>query len=114
MARANDVVLLGMLRHMTHILQPLEVKVNGPLKSRFSTLATDLGFANPDLTIGKADFPVVLRHTLEKSEPASVKEAFVATGIVPYNPEAIDKSQWIPATFTKKKEHRGPSQNPNA
>ncbi|XP_053406680.1 uncharacterized protein LOC123546381 isoform X1 [Mercenaria mercenaria] len=26
MARANDVVLLGMLRHMTHILQPLEVK----------------------------------------------------------------------------------------
>ncbi|XP_060575063.1 uncharacterized protein LOC132732603 [Ruditapes philippinarum] len=112
-ARLNDVVLLGLPAHTTYILQPLDVKVNGPLKTRFSNLATHLGFANPSLSIGRSRFPVVLRHAIEQTTPSSVRQAFVATGIVPYNPQAIDKSQLVPATFTKTNEQTGEKENSN-
>ncbi|WAQ96170.1 hypothetical protein MAR_028860 [Mya arenaria] len=33
-ARANDIVLVGLPSHTTHLLQPLDVHINGPLKQK--------------------------------------------------------------------------------
>ncbi|XP_060557384.1 uncharacterized protein LOC132717830 [Ruditapes philippinarum] len=98
-AIANDVVLVGLPGHTTHILQPLDVKVIGPLKSRFSEMTARLGLGGAGVSIGKAKFPIVLKHAIDSATPASVQEAFAITGICPYNPQAIDTSQLVEASF---------------
>nr|XP_034304356.1 uncharacterized protein LOC117681905 [Crassostrea gigas] len=92
--RENQVELLGLPPHTTHILQPLDVSINGPLKAKFSSTATQLGHMNKHQTVNKAKFPSVLSHTIDEiCSPARVKEAFIKTGISPLNPDVIDKSQ---------------------
>lgn len=74
MAKENGVELLGLPAHTTHILQPLDVSVNGPLKQRFSAIATNLGFVNKQLVINKAKFPAVLSHAIDQvCSPAKIK-----------------------------------------
>ncbi|WAR18362.1 hypothetical protein MAR_000200 [Mya arenaria] len=72
----NDVVLMGFPGQTTHILQPLDVKVFGPLKSRFVTVCSHLGYSCSGVTLGKSKFPAVLRHAIEQATPASVQRAF--------------------------------------
>ncbi|WAR31587.1 LOW QUALITY PROTEIN: hypothetical protein MAR_034129 [Mya arenaria] len=72
----NDVVLLGLPVHTTQILQPLDVKVIGPLKVRFSKLAKNIWHIASTVTLGKAKFPIVLHHAIDQASPASIREAF--------------------------------------
>ncbi|XP_060573879.1 ensconsin-like [Ruditapes philippinarum] len=56
------------------------------------------------MVIGKARFPLVLKHALDKATPASISDAFAVTGICPFNPDAVDKSQLVAASFEKYKQ----------
>ncbi|XP_053398418.1 uncharacterized protein LOC123557736 [Mercenaria mercenaria] len=100
-AKENNVILIGLPGHTTHILQPLDVKIIGPLKSRCATIAERCGFVNNSFNISKARFPLILNYAIDQTTPSSVKEAFRATGICPLDGSAIDKSQIVPATFAK-------------
>ncbi|KAK3105870.1 hypothetical protein FSP39_007466 [Pinctada imbricata] len=96
----NKIELLGLPPHTTHILQPLDVSVNGPLKSKFSSTAVTLGHLNKQQTVTKAKFPAVLYHAIDElCSPARIKDAFKKTGISPLNPDAIDKSQLTKSHF---------------
>ncbi|WAR28587.1 hypothetical protein MAR_014291 [Mya arenaria] len=95
----NDVVLMGFPGQTTHILQPLDVKVFGPLKSRFATVCSHIGYSCSGVTFGKSKFPAVLRDAIDQAIPASVQRAFEVTGLCPVNREAIDKSQLIEPMF---------------
>ncbi|XP_052284973.1 uncharacterized protein LOC127881261 [Dreissena polymorpha] len=98
-ARANDVVLIGFPGHTTHILQPLDVKIIGTLKTNMASLASDLGIVCPSFTIGKSKYPVLLKYAMDRITPSTIIGAFVKAGIVPLDRGAIDKSQLIPAMF---------------
>ncbi|XP_053382064.1 uncharacterized protein LOC123532137 [Mercenaria mercenaria] len=106
-AIANDIVLVGLPGHTTHILQPLDVKIIGPLKSRFAEMTVKLGFGGAGVTIGKAKFPIVMKHAIDSATPVSIQDAFAVTGICPYNPSAIDTSQLVEASFDPPCEERG-------
>ncbi|XP_060593109.1 uncharacterized protein LOC132747678 [Ruditapes philippinarum] len=95
----NNIILIGLPAHTTHILQPLDVKIIGPLKNRFNTIAERCGFLSQGFTISKAKFPLLLSYAIDQTTPASVKDAFKTTGIYPLSVDAIDKSQLIPASF---------------
>lgn len=45
-AADNNVTLIGLPPHTTHILQPLDVGIMGPLKRKFSDIANNIGFIN--------------------------------------------------------------------
>ncbi|XP_052260545.1 uncharacterized protein LOC127864686 isoform X1 [Dreissena polymorpha] len=75
-ARANDVVLIGFPGHTTHILQPLDVKIIGPLKTNMASLASDLGIVCPSLTIGKSKYPVLLKYAMDRITPSTIIGAF--------------------------------------
>lgn len=61
MAKENTIHILGLPPHTTHVLQPLDVGIYGPLKEKVRSLAVSLGQLNTSLTIGKAKFPALLR-----------------------------------------------------
>lgn len=92
LARANKIEILGFPAHTTHILQPLDVSINGPLKAQVYKTATNLGFVNKHQILNKAKFPAVLSASIDKfCSPANIKGSFRKSGIFPYNPDAIDK-----------------------
>ena len=101
-AQKHGIILVGFPAHTTHLLQPLDVKIMGPLKERFSAMSNKLGFASKNLVIGKAKFPIVLNYAIDRTAPSSVKEAFKCAGIFPVNKDAIDPSQIVPALFERK------------
>jgi hypothetical protein len=98
LARANQVILLGLPPHTTH-LQPLDVAIIGQVKNRFSSLATKLGFVNNNLVIGKAKFPVELSHAIDQITPAVIRGAFRKSGIHAIDMSVID-SQLTPSLFS--------------
>lgn len=63
-AMANDVHVMGLPPHTTHILQPLDVSIFGPLKQKVASLAASVGYVNPNAIIGKAKFPMLLRYRI--------------------------------------------------
>ena len=101
-AQENNITLFGLPAHTTHLLQPLDVHINGPLKATFNKLANSLGFINKHQVLNKAKFPAVLSTSIDKyCSPANVKESLRKCGIYPFNPDAIDKTQLTPTHNTK-------------
>ncbi|XP_060560718.1 uncharacterized protein LOC132720575 [Ruditapes philippinarum] len=98
-ARKENVVLVGLPSHTTHYLQPLDVKVIGPLKDKVSRLASSVSFSRPGCSIGKSRLPVLLSYAIDQTAPSTVKDAFRLAGIMPVNPDAIDTSQLVPPSF---------------
>lgn len=101
-AQENNITLFGLPAHTTHLLQPLDVHINGPLKATFNKLANSLGFINKHQVLNKAKFPAVLSTSIDQyCSPANAKESFGKCDIYPFNPDAIDKTQFTPTHNTK-------------
>ncbi|XP_060574096.1 uncharacterized protein LOC132731836 [Ruditapes philippinarum] len=98
-ARKENVILVGLPSHTTHYLQPLDVKIIGPLNDKVTRLALSVGLVRPGCNIGKSRLPILLSYAIDQTAPSSVKEAFRLARIMPVNPEVIDARQLFPPTF---------------
>ncbi|XP_033749086.1 uncharacterized protein LOC117333772 [Pecten maximus] len=102
MARAERVEILAFPAHTTHLLQPLDVNIIGPMKEKMKSLATSMAIINTNLCISKANLPALLAYAIDQTcSPALVKSAFRKSGLIPLNKDAIDKSHLLPEDFQK-------------
>lgn len=95
-AESNDVILLSLPSHTTHMLQPLDRSVFKALKSAYSTVCNNWLKANPSRKIGRLQFGQLLSEAWGKA--ASHKNAisgFEATGVYPFNPEEIPEYAFL-------------------
>ena len=53
LAMKGSITLIGLTDHITHLLQPLYVGIAGPPNYKITSVATNLGFVNKSLDIGK-------------------------------------------------------------
>ena len=85
----NKIVTLCMPSHTSHILQPLDVGCFSPLKTAYGRLVADLA-KRQIFHVDKADF-LAMYHQARTSifSENTIKNAFKATGIVPFNPESV-------------------------
>jgi len=90
-AKDNKIIILGYPPHCTHVIQGLNVICFAKMKSEFHRKIQDfqdLHFSN----VTKHDFAGVFGQAfLHAFIPDSVKGAFTATGIYPFNPGIIPK-----------------------
>jgi len=99
----NNIEILAYPPHCTHALQGLDVVCFGRMKqtwhdevSAFET-ATHRG-------VNKGDFGGVFGRAFIKAFiPETIREAFKATGIVPFNPNIITQDQMKPSELTSTK-----------
>ena len=104
LAIKESITLIGLPAHTTHIMQPLDVGIIGPLKDKVTSIVTNLGLVNKSLAIGKANMPTVLNHAIDQTTAFSVKEAFRKAGLCPIDKTVIDPSQIFPPAFQNKEE----------
>ncbi|XP_067283522.1 uncharacterized protein [Pseudorasbora parva] len=94
--RENQIDILLLPPHTTHMLQPLDISVFNPLKGVFSTLASRMGLVRGDMVVGKKHFSAVLKHAYEKAvTAANIKAGFRKAGIYPLSREAVDMTQIV-------------------
>ena len=98
-ARENDVCLLCLPSHTSHILQPLDVGVFRSFKSNFNKACANYMKAHP----GRVVTAEILASMVGQAYPAAftpvnVLSGFKKTGIYPFNPSSIDVQQLAPST----------------
>ncbi|GBE85902.1 DDE-domain-containing protein [Sparassis crispa] len=102
-ARANNICILGYPPHCTHALQGLDVVCFAKLKKEFHMEIQQFEALHRSRVM-KADFAGVFgRAFLRAFTEETVRAAFEATGIWPFNPDAVAEKHTKPslATFTK-------------
>ncbi|CAC5411452.1 unnamed protein product [Mytilus coruscus] len=101
-AKASNIHIIGLPPHTTHLLQPLDVAIFGPLKEKVNQLAVTVGNLNKSATIGKSKFPALLNTAIDQTVTlARVKESFKKSGMYPVDRSIIRNSQLAPADFNK-------------
>ena len=82
-AAANNIHIMILLAHATHILQPLDLCVCGPLKTHYNEQVQN-HFATTGSFVKKYNFPIVLKKAFDKiNRPNIAKEGFKKAGIIP-------------------------------
>lgn len=95
-ARSFGIHLLCLPPNNTHILQPLDVGVFGPVKSSWRKIVKNYKLKTRAANITKEVFPQLVKELWDCSfKPSQLKAEFKSAGLVPFDPKAI-KSDRIP------------------
>ena len=88
MAIENQIHMLKLPPHLTHLLQPLNVGVFKPLKAKWYSAVAD--FTRKECrTLTKRDFPPVLKTIREAYNPETARGGFKGCGIYPFDSSVI-------------------------
>ena len=89
MATEAKIVLFRLPPHSTHMTQPLDVGVFQPFK-HYHTEAIDEAVRLGDTKFGTVEFLAAFQSFRDKTfRPITIRHAFRATGLVPYNSEVV-------------------------
>ncbi|KAK4324211.1 hypothetical protein Pmani_005213 [Petrolisthes manimaculis] len=89
----HNVTLFALAPHTTHICKPLDVAVYKTFKSHLGKLV-NLGKAiKGNFWVPKKNIPTMLKGPFESNMTmANIKAGFRKCGIIPFNPNAVDKT----------------------
>ncbi|KAJ8966288.1 hypothetical protein NQ314_003626 [Rhamnusium bicolor] len=91
-ARDNGIVVLSFPPHTSHKLQPLDVGVFGPFKSRYAVPFNDWMSSNLGKTITVRHIPKLLKKPfLQSFSPSSITSSFEKPRLWPFNWSAFSE-----------------------
>ena len=100
-AIANDVVLFCLPSNTTHELQPMDKSVFKSFEHYWDTEVLKFWRAHPDRVITKARFGSICTPAYNKAlSITNICNGFLATGIYPFDPDAIPDIAFAPSTVT--------------
>ena len=87
--KSNGIILL-FPPHTSHLLQPLDKSIFGPFKKFYFTAADNWMSSNPGKTITIYDISKLVSNAFRNAMiPNNIVAGFLATGLMPYNPDAF-------------------------
>lgn len=96
--RENKIIMVALYPNSTHIIQPLDVALFGPLKSKWKKIVKQWRIEN-DKEISKFDIPLALSGIINNPEmKTNVESGFRATGLYPFDSNNVDYSKIIVRT----------------
>ena len=93
-AKENDVHLLKLPAHLSHLLQPLDVGVFKEMKKMWYELVADF-FRRTKKAVTKANFPTLLRKVWQAYKPEYGVSGFRKAGVHPFNKDAVPQASLI-------------------
>lgn len=101
-AKSNDIHLLCLPSHTSHILQPLDVGVFKSLKSFFSKACRQYMAQNPGRVITEDVLASIVGIAITQSHtPLNILAGFKKAGIYPFNPGEVSDRQIAPSKALK-------------
>jgi hypothetical protein len=89
-ARKNRVYLLYLPPHTSHILQPLDVSVFGPLKRAYHSKISEIISLDDNSTVKKRHFNTIYYTArMETVNERNIRSGWRETGLVPINPNFV-------------------------
>ena len=90
--RENQIELISLVPHSTHITQPLDISFFGPLKQNWKKAIRQWKKETRKSRINRENFAVVLEMAVNLFEGAkkAIVNGFKSSGLVPLDPNAID------------------------
>ena len=97
LCRENDIILYCFPPHASHIMQPLDVSVYGPLKKYWNESLDSFSRNFKGLAMTRTHFFSVFDTAWKKAAGSReiIRSGFRKSGIMPFNPEAIDYSKLV-------------------
>jgi len=93
-ANGIEVIYIALKPNSTHILQPMDVALFGPLKCSWKKKVNEYRNQYEQLSVRKKDFAFLLKNTLETLNLCKIlKNGFRACGLYPFNIDALDFSK---------------------
>ena len=93
LAKQHNVYFTFLPPNATHILQPLDVAVFGPVKKEWRQILRDWrSESRSPGTIPKTQFPTLVQRlwsSMSTKVPSWLQSGFLATGLSPFNPDAV-------------------------
>ncbi|XP_071849604.1 uncharacterized protein [Apostichopus japonicus] len=97
-AHTKNIILFVLPPHTSHILQPMDVTMFGPLKTFYHQECQKFMRENPGQGITRYHICELISKAFLKSfTPANLVTSFRKTGIYPVEPDAVSKLHFIPA-----------------
>lgn len=89
--REHDIILYCFPPHASHIMQPLDVSVYGPLKKHWNDSLNDFSREYKGLAMSRTHFFKVFDHAWKQciANKQNVMSGFRKCGLVPFNPNAV-------------------------
>ncbi|XP_052742085.1 uncharacterized protein LOC128198842 [Bicyclus anynana] len=101
-ADKNNVVLYCLPSNTTHELQPLDKSVNKSYEHHWDEAVMNYLSVKVDRTLNKADFNKIFSQVWPKCMThTNIVNGFKATGLYPYNPEAIPEEAFAPSVLSE-------------
>lgn len=93
----NQIILIALFPNATHILQPLDVAVFGPMKAKWKHICRKWRIDHDGREISKEDIPTALSTFVggDIQMQENVVAGFKATGIFPFDPNNVDYTKII-------------------
>ena len=96
LANLNNIVLIRLPAHTTHLLQPLDVSVFKTVKDKWRVIVDDFLKSNNFKPITKSDFPKLMKSVVEQAFTRTCAvNGFEKTGPYPLNREIITPDKFI-------------------
>lgn len=97
-AKSQGIELYRIVPNATHLMQPLDKGVFGPLKTKWHMTARKYTRENPGKCIGKENFAEKLKEAfLQFYKPLTVINAFKSSGIYPVDSTVVTKDMLKPS-----------------
>jgi len=104
-AKDNGIVLVTFPPHTTHRLQPLDVGVLGPFKSKVKIAQNDWMTNNPGKTLKIHDLPNLVKEPFQLSfNLRNITSAFSKTGLWPFSRLVFTDDDFAPSYVTDRPE----------
>ena len=112
-ARSNDIHLLCLPSHTSHILQPLDVGVFKSFKSLFSKVCRQYMVKFPGRVITEKVLTSLVGDAFAQSHtPLNILSDFKKSGIYPFNPGEVSDRQIAPSRALTKPTPQAPTFSP--
>ncbi|XP_072395014.1 uncharacterized protein [Diabrotica undecimpunctata] len=99
-----QIILVALYPNATKIIQPADIAAFKPLKANWNRAVLKFRRENSNSVITKENFALVLNTAISQLKSDSIINGFKASGLYPWNPEAIDYSKCLGKI---KKPHKG-------
>lgn len=94
--RENQIILVALVPNATHILQPLDIAVFGPMKNKWKLIVRKYKVENQGQEITKLQIPAELSQIInDPSMKSNIISGFKSTGLYPFSADNVDYDKII-------------------